>query len=244
MKKNIITIFYLAIITMGAASAQDLQSILDKHFKTIGQDKILNVKSQVTTGKILQMGMEMPFKSITKRPNKAFMEMEIQGATMKMAFDGENGWAIQPWLGSTDPVDIVGADLRPMKELSDLDGNLWNYKEKGHQLELVGTEEMEGTKVYVLKNTRKDGNVFHYYLDSEKYVILKMKYKMLVNGQETELVASMSNFQDVDGYLMPFTTEQSFNGQAGMTLNFEEVKFNENIDDAIFQKPAAGPANQ
>ncbi len=65
-----------------------------------------------------------------------------------------------------------------------------------------------------------------------------MKYNLTVNGQETELVALMSNFQDVDGYLMPFTTEQSFDGQAGMTLQFEEVKFNEDIDDAIFLKPA------
>jgi outer membrane lipoprotein-sorting protein len=244
MRKNIITIIGMALVTMGAASAQDLQDIMDKHFKAIGQENILKVKTQVSTGKIIQMGMELPFKSITKRPNKAFTEMDFQGARVVMAFDGVNGWAIQPWTGSEEPIDLAGAELDPMKELSDLDGNLWNYKEKGHQLELVGTEDLNGTKVYVLKNTRKDGNVFHYYLDSEKYIILKMKYKMTANGQDMELVALMSNYQDIDGYLIPFTTEQSFDGQSGMSIQFEEVKFNEDIDDSIFLKPATAPAKE
>jgi outer membrane lipoprotein-sorting protein len=241
MKKTIITLVGLAIFSVGAAFAQDLKEILDNHFKAIGQEKILKIQSQVTTGKILQMGIEMPIKFTTKRPNKAFMEMEIQGAKVTMGFDGTNGWAIQPWTGSSEPVDLVGPDLRPLEEMSDLDGNLWNYQEKGHQLEMVGTEDLAGTEVYVIKNTRKNGNIFYYYLDSKKYIILKMKYKMVVNGQETEMVALMSNFKDVDGYVMPFTTEQKFDGQTGMTINYDEVKFNVEIDDAIFLKPSADP---
>ncbi len=244
MKKTILIIISLAIFTVGSTYAQDLQKILDKYFKSIGQEKMLKVKSLETTGKTLQMGMEMPFKTIAKRPNKAYMEVDISGTKMVMGFDGENGWAIQPWTGSADPIDLVGPELRPVKEISDMDGGLWNYEEKGHQLELEGTEDLEGIKVYVLKLTKKDGDIFHYYLDSEKYLILKMKYRLVVNGQETEMVALMSNFQDVDGYIMPFTTEQRFDGQSGMTITFEEVKFNVDIDDAIFLKPAsADPEN-
>ena len=94
MKKIIITIMSLAIFTVGPTYAQDLQSILDKHFKAIGQEKVLKVQTQVSTGKILQMGMEIPFKSITKRPGKAYMEMDLQGTKVVTAFDGVKGWAI------------------------------------------------------------------------------------------------------------------------------------------------------
>ena len=171
--------------------------------------------------------------------------MDIQGTKMAMGFDGETGWAIQPWTGSMEPVDLVGTELRPLREMSDLDGSLWNYEEKGHQMELVGTEDVEGTKVYVLKLTRKSGEVFHYYIDSEKYVTLKMKFKMDVNGVETELVALMSDFRDIEGYLIPFKTEQTFNGQTGMTMVYDEVKFNDQIDDSIFAKPtSSGTQNQ
>jgi outer membrane lipoprotein-sorting protein len=244
MKKTIIAIVSVAMLCHVTTQAQELNEILDRYFKAIGQEKILNVQTQVSTGKILQMGMEIPFKTITKRPNKSYMEMDIQGTSVKMAYDGDKGWAIQPWTGSADPVDLVGPDLRPVKEMADFDGSLWHYAEKGHKLELLGQEDMEGTEVYVLKLTQKDGHVFHYYLDAEKYVALKMRTSLEVNGRETELVALMSDFTDVNGYLMPFRTEQSFDGQPGMTMIYEDVSFNEKVDDAIFQKPDASPAEQ
>jgi len=244
MKKTIITIISLAIFTVGSTYAQDLQTILDKHFKAIGQEKILNVQTQVSTGKMLQMGMEIPFKSITNRPGKAYMELDFQGTKVVSAFDGVKGWAIQPWTGSAEPVDLSAPDLMPLKEISDLDGAMWNYAEKGHQLELLGTEDLDGTQVYVLKMTRKNGEIFHYYLDTEKFVALKVKFKMMVNGQESEIVALMSDYRDIGGYLMPFTNKQTFDGQTEGAMIFEEVKFNEDIDDAIFLKPVTSPANE
>ena len=244
MKKTIIAIITLAIFTVGSTYAQDLLTILDKHFKAIGQEKILKVQTQVSTGKILQMGTEIPFKSITKRPGKAYMELDIQGTKVVTAFDGVKGWAIKPWTGSAEPVDLPAPDLMPLKEMSDMDGAMWNYVEKGHQLELLGTEDLDGTQVYVLKMIRKNGEIFHYYLDTEKFIPRKMRFKMMVNGQENEIVALMSDFRDVDGYLIPFTTKQTFDGQTGGAMIFEEVKFNQDIDDAIFLKPATAPANE
>ncbi|KPL11819.1 MAG: hypothetical protein AMS26_19430 [Bacteroides sp. SM23_62] len=244
MKKTIFTILSLAVLTMGSAYAQDLQEILDKYFKTIGQENLLKVKSQISTGKILQMGMEMPFKAITKRPNKSYLEMEIQGAMMKQAYDGENGWMIAPWTGSADPIDLSGPEARSVKEMADMDGNLWNYEEKGHQLELVGTEEMEGAEVYFLKLTKEGGDVDHYFIDTDNFVVMKMTSKIVINGQETKMEILFSNYQDVKGVLVPFTTEQRFDGQTGMTVNIEEVKINEEIDDAIFLKPAPTEAEE
>ncbi|MCK4855588.1 MAG: hypothetical protein KAT31_15020, partial [Bacteroidales bacterium] len=63
MEKTILIIISLAIFTVGSTYAQDLQEILDKYFETIGQEKILKVETIVSTGKTLQMGMEMPFKT-------------------------------------------------------------------------------------------------------------------------------------------------------------------------------------
>jgi outer membrane lipoprotein-sorting protein len=244
MKRTFIAIIGVVWLSQGTAHTQGLNEILDRYFKAIGQEKILNVQTQVSTGKILQMGMEIPFKTITKRPNMAYMEMDIQGTSVKMAYDGEKGWAIQPWTGSADPVDLVGPELRTVKEMADFDGSLWHYAEKGHRLELLGKEDMEGTEVYVLKLTQKDGHVFHYYLDAEKYIALKMKTNLEVNGMETEMVAVMSDFTDVNGYLMPFRTDQSFDGQSSMTMIYEDVRFDEKIDNDIFRKPDVAPAGQ
>jgi outer membrane lipoprotein-sorting protein len=241
MKKTIIILITLTVFSAGSSFAQDLQKILDKYFETAGQQKLLTIKSLVSSGKTIQMGMEMPFKTYQKRPNKSRLEIEIQGSMMVMAFDGQNGWAIQPWTGSLDPVDLAGMELASVKELADLDGALWDYKKKGHQLELMGKDAFEGNEVYVLKLTRKDGDISTFYVDSEKFVTLKMVNKAVVEGQEVVMEMHMKDYQEVDGIKYPFTTEQRMNGQVFMTINIEEVSFNEELADDLFTKPAPSP---
>ncbi|MFC2116483.1 outer membrane lipoprotein carrier protein LolA [Bacteroidota bacterium] len=237
MKKRLFSIMIIAAFAMGTIPAQDLQEILDTYFETIGQENLVDVKTMVSTGTMMQMGMELPFKSIFKRPDKAYLEAEIQGAMMKQGYDGKNGWMVAPWTGSAEPIDLTGPDLRGLQDMADIDGPLWNYQEKGHQLELLDTENMEGSEVFVLKLTKKDGDINHLYLDSENYVVLKVKSKTIVNDSEVEIESVMSNFQEVNGYIMAFTTEQSFGGQVGMTINIEDVKTNEEVEDNIFNKP-------
>jgi outer membrane lipoprotein-sorting protein len=237
MKKRTFAILTLALATVTFLSAQDLQELLDKHFETIGQENITGVKTMVSTGTTLQMGMEMPFKFISKRPDKAYIEVDIQGAKMQQAYDGENGWMIAPWTGSAEPMDLTGPDLRGVKDMSDMDGPLWEYEKKGYTLTLEGTEDLEGTEVFILKLVKEEGVTEYYYLDSENYVVLKIITKTMVNGSEVEVEVLMSNFQEVNGYVSAFTTEQRFDGQTGMTINIETLKFDEEVDDKIFVKP-------
>jgi hypothetical protein len=191
---------------------------------------------------VMQMGQEMNFKFIAKRPNKAYIEIDVQGTKMKQAYDGENGWAIIPFTGSAEPMDITGPELKGLKEMGDMDGALWDYEKKGHTCELMDKEELDGSDAFVLKLTKEDGDIEYYYMDAENYVVLKVVSKTMANGSEIEVEALMSNFQDFGGYIMPMTTEQKFNGQTGMTMNLEEVITDEEVDDGLFLKPAASPA--
>ncbi len=239
MRTRLFSLLTLTIFSVGLLRAQDVQKILDAHFDVIGQKNLSKVKTMVITGKIVQQGMEMPFKTITKRPDKAYIEAEVQGTKMKQGWDGQNGWMIAPWTGSADPIDLSGPDVRGLKDAADLDGPLYNYEEKGSTLELTGKEDLEGTEVYVLKLTRKDGNIDYFYMDAENYVILKLVSKTIINGSETEIETHMSNYQEVEGYVLPFTQEQTFDGQPGLSMNFEKVSFNDEIDDGIFKKPVS-----
>ncbi len=237
MKKNIFITLIIAFVATSISSAQDLDKILDKHFETIGQKKLLKVKTIQATGKAVMMGMDSPFQMIGKRPNKVQVTVEFQGAKIIQAYDGETAWMINPMMGSADPIDMTGPELDGMIESSDMDGQLWNYKEKGHQLELEGTEEVDGAEAYVLKLTKKNGNIDHYYMETESYLILKIKSKTIMNGSETEAEALLSNYQDVNGYLMAFTIEQKYGGQTAMTIMMDEVESNVEVDDSIFSKP-------
>ena len=130
MKKNILATFIMALLAIAQISAQDLDEILENYFETTGQEKLVKVKSVESTGKIIQMGMEMPFRTVSKRPNMGYLEAEFQGSQMKMGFDGENGWMVAPWTGSAEPIDLSGPDIQQVRDIGDIDGPLWNWEER------------------------------------------------------------------------------------------------------------------
>jgi outer membrane lipoprotein-sorting protein len=237
MKKRVIVSLLMAFAAITFISAQDVDEILDNYFENIGQNKLLKVKSVHFTGKAMMTGMESTLVIISKRPDKMRIELEIQDAKIVQAYDGVNAWMINPMTGSEEPIDLIGPDADGMIESSDMDGQLWNYKEKGHQLELDGTEGFEGSDVYVLKLTKKNGSIDHYYLDSDNYVVLMVKSIVVMNGSEIETETIFSNFQDVNGVIMPFTFEYKYAGQTGRTIIMEEIKFDQTVDDTIFAKP-------
>ena len=80
MKRRFFAFSVMAFFAIGILPAQDVDKILDKYFETIGQKKLLKIESLVSTGTIQQMGMNMPFKFIAKRPGMAYIEADVQGA--------------------------------------------------------------------------------------------------------------------------------------------------------------------
>ncbi len=148
---------------------------LKGHFEVVGQEQMVKFKSMQATGKVMIMSMEAPISIASKRPAKIRIVLEFQGSEIIQAYDGETAWSINPMSGSADPIEITGPEADGLIESSDFDGQLWNYKEKRHQLELEGTEEREGPEVYILKLTKKKGDIDYYYLDTESQLVIRYK---------------------------------------------------------------------
>ena len=238
MNKKIILSIIMALAVISVSSAQNVDQILNKHFEAVGQQNLLKIHSIKSTGKAESMGMEMNFSMYIKRPAKVKILLQAEGAKIIRAFDGDTVWQINPMIGFSDPVDMTGSEADALKENADMDGQLWQYKEKGYQLALEGTEEVNGNECYVLKLTKKNDNTDYYYLDTASYLVRKVRTTADINGTPIDVDVLFSNFQDVDGYIMPFTTEQQLGGQTMMTYQLEKVETNVDMDDSIFSKPA------
>jgi outer membrane lipoprotein-sorting protein len=237
MKKKFFISFAVAFAAVSFIYAQDLDRILENHFDAIGQENIVNVKTIKATGKAMNMGMEMPFTMMNKRPNMIRIVVEFQGSQIIQATDGKTVWMANPMMGSAEPVEITGEQAGGLIESADMDGQLWNYEEKGHRLELDGTEEVDGSETYVLKLIKESGNTDYYYLDKDNYRVVKVRSTAIMNGSEVETETFLSDYRVVEGYMMPFVTEQRFNGQQANRIIIEEVTFNEKMDDDIFSMP-------
>ena len=236
MKKLLSLMFAMLILaSFSIVQGQDLKNILEQHFTAVGQEKLIKIKTFTIYGKIVQMGTEFSFVQQVISQDKFRMEADIQGQKMVQAFDGENGWYIAPWIGP-DPQDLTGPQLKQSKEQTNIEGDLYNWEEKGHKAEYIGTEDMEGTEVFKIKLTKKGGDEIFYYIDSESYVILKETRKMTVQGSEMEIESFPGNYEVFDGIVFPMSIKTNTMGQETEIL-FDSVKFDMKMDDSIFSRP-------
>lgn len=238
MKKLSIS-FLLMMIFTSLSFAQTVDEILEQHFTATGQEKQLATNTFMTKGKIMQMQFEIPFTSYHKRPMKFRSEAEFQGMKMSSAFDGTVGWSINPMMGSSDPQPMTEEQIDQMKVQADYDGLFYNYKEKGYTVELVGKENVDDIETYVLKLTKPNGDVITSYIDAENYVLLKTKSKIKVQGVDTEAETFYSNYNFVNGILAAHSIETKMNGQTVMNMVLDEITYDVEIPDSMFEMPKA-----
>jgi len=240
MKK--LSVFIVLLLFFGISSnlsAQTVDEVINNHIKAIGgMDSLSAIKTMVITGTFGGGGMEFPVTMTYKRDYKVRMDISFQGNSQIQAFDGTTAWQINPWSGKKDPEKMPAEGIKSMKEMSDFEGQLVNYKQKGYTAELIGKEDMEGTEVYKIKLTDKDNDVTYFYLDTQSYLILKQSSKRKIKEKETEQDVYYGNYQPFGGVMMAmsmeFKTKGNDHSQVG-TMKTAEI--NPVVDDAIFVMP-------
>lgn len=232
----------LAGLVSIAATAQTADELIAKSIDARGgKDKLSAVKTIRMTGKMaLPQGMEAPFTAELARPNKMRRDFTIQGMTGSMAFDGTSGWSLMPFMGKTEAEPLSGDDLKALEDEADFDGPLFDYKGKGHQVELVGKEDVDGSPAYKLKVTKKNGDVEYHYLDAEQYLEVKVEGKQKMRGQEIEGVSKLGNYKEVAGLIFPFSIESTQKGAPGsMVITIEKIEVNPDLPASRFDMPKA-----
>lgn len=229
----------LAFLFCVQASAQTVDELIKKNIDAHGGvQKLKAVKSMKASGKITPQGLEIPITLQQKRPGMVRMDATFQGKSMVQAYDGTTAWKIDPFQGNPDPEKVAGDDLKDLEEQSDLDGPLVDYKQKGHTVELIGKEDMEGTPVYKLKLTLKNGDVRNIYIDAENYLELKVTSKRKTPGGEIDVDQFMGNYKPVNGMMFAFSIDTKVNGQSVNTITIDKIELDVPVDDALFKMPA------
>jgi outer membrane lipoprotein-sorting protein len=221
-------------------SAQTLDEILAKNLEARGGiDAILAIKSARASGTMtMGPGMEAPFTWEWKDPNRFRIDFTIQGQTGTQAFDGDKGWMHMPFMGKTDPELVPEDQYKDMAQQADFHGSLVNYKEKGHQVELIGKEDIEGTEAFKLKVTLKDGDVLNMYLDAEYFLEIKVEGHHKRGDTNVVRTTTLGDYKDVNGMMFPFSISNSQEGMPGsQTITFDKIDMNIDIDDARFAFP-------
>jgi hypothetical protein len=210
-----------------------------------GMEKIKSITSVKVTGKMVMGGgaMEAPFVQMKRRPKDSRTEFTFQGMTGYQVFDGKSdkAWSVMPFMGKKDPEATPPEETKLMAEEADFDGALVDWKDKGHQVEFVAKEQVEGAEAYKLKVTRKNGNVDHVYIDTETGLQVKVESKRTIRGTEVESETLMGDYKEVDGVPYPHTISAGRKGgpeAQRQKIVIEKYELNVAMGDALFTMPA------
>jgi outer membrane lipoprotein-sorting protein len=232
--RRLIFSFALAALAL-SVSAQDLDKILDDHFKASGQDKLSKITSISIQGKLVAMGMETEITIYQKRPNKLRIEASLMGQKMIQTYNGTKGWTYAPAMGASEPIEMGTEELRGVLNQANMDSPFWDYEAKGNQVELLGSSE-DGS-AHKLKLTSPELGEITIFISKETSLITQINSVQSAQGMEMEIETELKDYKDVKGIPTAHYIGSKMAGQPISTITLSSIEYNKSLDASLFEKP-------
>jgi photosystem II stability/assembly factor-like uncharacterized protein len=210
-----------------------------------GLDKLRALKSIRLTGTARfsedEFTIEASYGLAQKRPGNIRVEVTFQGLTGVDAYDGKEMWSTEPWEGRRDAFRRSADETKELAHLADIEGPLVDWREKGHRVDYLGTEEIDGSPAHKLRVVMKDGDVEYHYLDPDTMLEIRIVYERRVRGVERVVESDVGDYEQVAGVWVPFAIDSGKKGRPRSDhVALERAEPNVDLDDALFRFPAAG----
>jgi outer membrane lipoprotein-sorting protein len=215
-----------------SASAMTAEELVAKNLEARGgASKLRAITTMHTVGKVrTRGGLDAKVESWAIAPENFRGEFSMQGMTAVQAWDGKQAWSISPFQGRRDPQKLSPEDAKGLIEQSDIAGPLVDYQAKGHKIEYLGTEDIDGTDAHKLRVTLKNGDSQVLYLDPDEFLEIRVVNHRMVRGQEEVSTTDLGEYEKVDGIYFPFETGRT---------QLEKVELNPTIDRTMFAFPGS-----
>ena len=234
MKKTLLfSLLIVASFSFATVKAQTANEIVAQYIQAIGgADKLKTIQTVIMEGTLTAQGMEIPVKSYAMHNYGLRQNFDVMGMSNYTIVRKDSGWSFIPVMGQQAPEAMTADVLKFTENSLDLQSEFIDYIAKGHTIELLGKEDVDGTECFMVKITYKNGENATYYFDPSTYYAIQKKQKASVNGQETEAVTKLSNYtKTAEGFVFPMSIEGG--GMPGI-LTLTKVEINKPVDEAMF----------
>ncbi|MEN9638703.1 MAG: hypothetical protein RLZZ262_571 [Bacteroidota bacterium] len=243
--KTLIAVFTFLAFT-ALSSAQTAEQIIQEAIEAVGGkawDKVNSIQYKAT---LEQGGMKLPIDIVYMRDGRTYTKFTLQGMEIvQMAFDGTTLWNTNFMTQKAEKMDSEQT-TNYIRSIGEFPGALFTYKTLGYTVELVGEEEADGVMCHKIKMTKKpelvEGvempNIEYYFIDKDTKALIQV----LSEIQSGEMKGKMSeekfsDYQEVNGVYVAFSTSLGVQGMGSQTLTFTEIIINPTIDDKAFVFP-------
>jgi hypothetical protein len=194
------------------------------------------------TSKVVELRIEMA------RPNKMRYELTYQGATAIQAFDGREGYTVQPGPAGAVARPFSDEQTRAAGEQLDLEGPLLGASAKGTEVTLDGVDSVRDRPAYKLSLKMKGGVVRHVWVDAKTFLDVKLDGTRQIGDRVWPIETLFDDFRKVGSVQVPYQIETTVGGVHTMeSVKLIKVVLNAPLEDSLFTLPRApasgvGPA--
>lgn len=232
MKKLVVTAL-LSLFAVGAFS-QNLDEIVKKHIDAIGGlENWKKLKSLKMECSIKANGADI--KVVICQVDKKAMRQDIavMGMNGYEIVTNTQGWSFMPFQGQIKPEAMTADDVKNSQDDLWIQDEFITYKELGKKLELIGSDDMDGTDCFKLKMTDKNAQETTYFIDKSDYNIIKSISKVKADGKEMEVASTYGNYKKTEeGIVFAMSTTGGYG-----PMEITKIEVNPKIDEVIFQLP-------
>jgi hypothetical protein len=217
-----------------ATSAVPVDEIVAKNLAARGGlEKLKAVQSIKQTAHLNTQGLETTLTMYAKRPNMTRQEVAVGTQTVLNAFDGTTAWTVNPLTGSPAPTVITGPSVEVIRQESEFDTPLVDYKARGFTIDFVGAESVGGRRMLHLKIGGKDRAPQECYLDADT----NLEARTVSQSPMGTLAQEFWDYRDVQGIKMPYSLRTLQNGTTVATITVQSIELNGPMADSLFKKP-------
>ena len=228
-------LFLILLLLAPAVGAQTLDEVLAKHAAAHGGlDKWRAVNTLIVTGTEVIFSNSVPFVYEWRRPDSSRFEHSILGKRMTIGHDGAVTWWVHDLFEIKTPTAVTESGAVLARHVAEFESPLIDAAAKGHKVELLGKDEVDGQPALKLKVTRKDGFEETWYLDPSTHLELARFDTTLDLPEAKERWTWYSDFRTVEGLVFPHRQDQEYSIRH-VSFTIEKVQVNPEIDPARFQ---------
>lgn len=209
-----------------------------------GEENIRKHKSSLTNVEFDLENQGVLGKGVirAKAPNSTAGDMTFTALGKKIGsivsyFDGNSGGE----LVSFGPEETYsGKRLEDIKASSDFYDVLdWKQNYKTITVKKMG--KVGDEDVYIVEKQREKGTKVTDYISTKSFLVLRRDSLVVSETAEIELpkTESFSDYRNVDGVMIPFKTVSNNIASGDIVLRIMDIKFDVEIPDSVFRKPAA-----
>jgi len=222
--------------SFAAGESISLDDVIAKHVEAHGgKASWAQVRSLKMTGTMTSWSKKAPFTLVKTREGKYRLDGTQDEQKLEIGYDGTTAWWDNRML-QDGAQKVRGADLPVILRETDFPTPFFDYKEKKHEVQLLGPKEIEGRNALALEVKRADGLAETWYLDPATYLEIARESPGSDFGRPVPQQTFYEDFRKVGAITLPFRIDSNWYTRE-RALEIAKIETNVAVDDASFRLP-------